>query len=90
MSDMDTGCSVDAGLPNITGFLDNSLHQSGTKATSFTGAYTASLNSSKMYGDSGYGTAFDVTFNASNSNGTYGSSDTVTPKSVSTQWFIKF
>lgn len=77
-------------MPNIVGFLDNSIHQSGTKAAAFTGSFTASLNSSKMYGDSGYGTAFDVTFNASNSNSTYGSSDTVTPKSVAVQWFIRF
>ena len=77
---------MEAGLPNITGkcgFLGltsySTIGGAFTKTeTSATGAFTA--GDTKSLG----------VFDASRSNTTYGSSETVTPLSLSTKFFIKY
>lgn len=96
MSDMDTGCSVSAGLPNITG-----VYRPNTNVTAFREdgvAIGSFCKSAEVYvGD--FGAGFDrlvnyasksLEFNAYFSSPIYGASNTVTPSSTSTYFLIKF
>lgn len=75
-----------AGLPNITGGF-NGFGDEGTR-----GAFISKRESDTAYRVSGGSAQWknDVTFNASLSNTTYGSSTTVTPLSESCLFYIRY
>lgn len=74
---------IKAGLPNITGLI-NSEGGSCTGAFRFNQAWSANYNPGS---EIGHGT---VSFNASYSNSTYGSSTKVSPLSISTLHILKY
>ena len=85
---------MEAGLPNIEGSIDGiEQYVKGYNAGSTTGAITALAHGSK-WTKTGTGTTVDrqlaINFDASLSNTIYGSSDTVTPKSLTTLLLIKY
>lgn len=86
MSDTDIVCSVDAGLPNITGTLGS---MTGRMA-SMSGAFEAGGNFTLQKNGSTNGSQNCASLNASKSSAIYGKSSTVTPLSMSTFYFIKF
>lgn len=76
--------TIAAGLPNITGNIENSGGGGGFTEGSGTGCFTDTTNYAKMKthaaGSSSYDTvANKLVFNASNSNSIYGKSTTVQP-----------
>ena len=84
------GSTVEAGLPNITGSLSETLNNGisspfrGNKnAISSIGALAVTEASSPYCGFAGYeGSAYDISFNASRSNPIYGRSNTVQPAAL--------
>lgn len=84
------GGYVEAGVPNITGYMTNILSD-GYDNSSKTQALTAKTTSTNFYTpqSSGYGLrAESWTFDASNSNSIYGNSGTVQPPA--TQMYLYF
>ena len=81
------GTTVEAGLPNITGSLNETLSDGkgspfrGNKnAMTSAGALTFTETASNYTGYSTYsGSMYDISFDASRSNPIYGASDTVQP-----------
>ena len=81
------GTTVEAGLPNITGYLIETSNDGKTtpfrgnkNAISSIGALAVREVSSPFCGYAGYeGSAYDISFNASLSNAIYGRSTTVQP-----------
>lgn len=79
------GTTIDAGLPNITGFLQSGGHDTGpfrgyADGIVSTGAFYVSSVETDYSGYSKYkGVEYSIGFNASTSNSIYGSSDTVQP-----------
>ena len=73
---------IEAGLPNITGTINNAGNTNGTTLTG-TGSFTISgLNNGGYYGGGGRSNEQGkITFNASKSSSIYGNSDTVQPQS---------
>lgn len=82
MSDMDIGCSVDAGLPNITGYV-------GTHAEQSSGVFY-SVNPGHSTLHNIYTNPWGLYFDASRCSAIYGNSESVNPTSLTTGWFIKF
>ena len=86
------GTTAEAGLPNITGSLSETLNNGisspfrGNKnAISSIGALAVTEASSPYCGFAGYeGSAYDISFNASRSNSIYGRSNTVQPPALYT------
>lgn len=85
----EVGTYVEAGLPNISG----SINPFGVACGDFvaTGALSGGKSSTPWNGKTNVGSKVidDITFNASRSNGTYGSSTTVQPSSARMTAFIK-
>lgn len=82
------GTVKEAGLPNITGNINNQNiwnYQSGTGAFVVTGG-SATVNACNTSPNPAY--AY-LSFNASRSNSIYGNSDTVQPPSITMRWIIK-
>ena len=73
---------MDAGLPNITGYCGLVMY-----AGNGTGTFSGSLNDNNLPGGAGAG---GLNFNASRSNSIYGSSDTVTPTSLTCITCIRY
>lgn len=77
-------------MPNITGTLTGTrIHRTNAAAV---GAFSGLTHTGKSAGADGstYCTNSELPFNASNSNSIYGNSDTVTPKSYTTVFLIKY
>ena len=74
------GTTVEAGLPNITGFLGDSYGNSGS-FWNVSGAFKGSRTGTRFYREQDFNNSsqMDVNFNASWSNPIYGNSDTVQP-----------
>ena len=75
------GETVDAGLPNITGFIDNAVFVSAVADSNTSAIGASNTSSDKRYKD---GTSTEhypryIDFDASRSNPIYGASDTVQP-----------
>lgn len=76
-----------AGLPNITGSLNNTYNID----TVATGAFTkTSNNNEEVQSNSGYYPTYNINFDASRSSAVYGKSTTVQPKSVTVKFCIKY
>ena len=84
------GSLVSAGLPNITGVIDQWVIGSGSMVNS--GAFSGmSGGTTGTYTGSGKNTQAQVPyFNASYSNSIYGSSETVTPASLVVNFYIHY
>ena len=80
-----------AGLPSITGWHQEvNHHDSWDNSGAFTGTRTSSFNGTAKgtdYGNRGFCT---ISFDASRSSSIYGSSDTVTPLSLSCKFIISY
>ena len=81
------GSKVSAGLPNITGNFGEFMY-SGTDNTSAPFTYTAD-STAKMGGTTAKNKGY-VTMNLHNANSIYGSSNTVTPISLKTSFYIRY
>lgn len=88
-----------AGLPNITSNITSSPYgkpfvgQTGNANPTTTGAFVINnfIYRNQIPIGNGYGeSAFELSFNASLSNPTYGNSSTVTPTSQSTLYVMKY
>lgn len=76
------GTVLDAGLPNITGFLGDSYGSSGT-FYDVSGAFRESRTGKRFYrNEDNNPSSMDVHFNASWSSPIYGNSDTVQPPAL--------
>ena len=73
----------EAGLPNITG-------EASLEGNSRTGAFKDKGSDSGQLHDGWKYQNTIISFSAADSNPIYGASDTVTPKNISVNWFIKF
>lgn len=85
------GDYVEAGLPNITGTINNAmfLGNNGDAVPTGTGAFKVnSYNSQALYQGNTSNRTDSWAFDASRSNATYGNSDTVQPKA--TQMYLYF
>ena len=78
------GQKIEAGLPNIDGLLNNfAFYRLTNSTTSYSGAFSAHANtSSGLVGSTPVNTWDNLTFNARNSNPTYGASNTVQPPAL--------
>ena len=83
---------VSAGLPNITGQFTHTVTSTDWVTDRVAGAFLGSvrLSNKKNYSGSGYGSSVEANFSASNSNIIYGRSTTVTPKSYTAVFLIKY
>jgi len=79
-----SGEYVEAGLPNITGYLDMDVGG----AQNVEGAFYKGTTFNALYGGNPT-TVTDVAFDASKSNPIYGNADTVQPKSLRVLYIIK-
>ena len=88
------GTKKNAGLPNITGQIDTGTNSALFYAKSTSGAFVNLGSTNLDYGASGTVDTNDraarVQFNASRSNGLYGDSNTVQPKSLTVRAIIKY
>ena len=78
------GTTINAGLPNITGNIENSGSSGGFVEGSGTGCFTDTTNYAKMKTHTASNSSYDavankLVFNASKSNSIYGKSTTVQP-----------
>ena len=78
------GQKIEAGLPNIDGLLNNfAFYRLTNSTTSYSGAFSAHANtSSGLIGSTPVNTWDNLSFNARNSNPTYGASNTVQPPAL--------
>ena len=83
---------IEAGLPDITGsattttIFNNTRNQGGTS-----GAITTTQNGTiALSSGGGQQGLYSMSFKASNSNGIYGKSSTVTPLTITTRYLIKY
>ena len=87
-----TGLYHDAGLPNITGYMEGELnifHMTGYSGAFYpSNHYTYEANAVSQSSQWNYYRA--INFNASRSSSIYGKSDTVQPKSIELSFYIKF
>ena len=87
--------SVGAGLPNIKGLATEVIfRQASQGVNSTTGAFSNSARINRYWdsnaGNSYQGDRYQLCFDASCSNQTYGNSNTVTPKSASCMPILKY
>ncbi len=83
------GTSKDAGLPNITGTL-NEVHGAGAGAPSGSGAFALSTTGVAQGSADAFGNYGNFSFDASGSSAIYGNSTTVQPKSLTLLPCIKY
>ena len=81
------GNYIEAGLPNINGFLPSIFGWNATSSP--TGAFTAEQKGGAGY-SAGSDNKWDITFNASRSNSIYGNSNTVQPPAITVNVLIKY
>ena len=76
-------------MPNVEGSLNTGDTRHPERA-SVTGCFKREGTTTSGSGYSDATTGYLINFDASRSNPIYGSSETVTPESLSTKFFIKF
>lgn len=83
------GTAKSAGLPNITGALNNMSLNAVTPSAS--GAFTAAVSSTSGNGYAGYSHPYrNISFNASRSSSIYGAATTVQPPALTLRFIIKY
>ena len=83
------GTAKAAGLPNITGALNNMSLNAVTPSAS--GAFTAAVSSTSGNGYAGYSHPYrNISFNASRSSSIYGAATTVQPPALTLRFIIKY
>lgn len=86
--DTTAGTVKEAGLPNITGNINQNVQQSAG-AGNFDGAFSGEILYSAILGTGNICESAKVDFDASKSNPIYGNSDTVTPPTLTVRYIIK-
>lgn len=89
LSDMaEAGVTVEAGLPNITGNLDD-IHGGRAAAPGGDGVFKATNAGTANGASSAYGNYASFSFDASRSNPIYGNSETVQQEAIKYPYFIQ-